>query len=263
MNKYISLLILSCFIIISCSKSEEEKIAEVERLYQKVREIPASEPCKNLTGYARIKKLESKYSTNLYSEITKSKIEKYTVECDTYKKELEAERKRLEELNKLGTWSLGRYVDEFGDPTGKTYIQNTSFGSFSNTATDNSILKVEMMLSSDKMDKPWFRIYEYESMLLKGYYDYNQFICKVKSSSGNEFGLFLGINDGSDFFRIEKPGRWDDKIYKDGPKKLNELIVNQQSAKFSCYDSETPSSKYRFDLYFNYYENALRKFNEL
>jgi len=52
-------------------------------------------------------------------------------------------------------------------------------------------------------------------------------------------------------------------LSKDGPEKLNELIVSQQSAKFSCYDSETPSSKYRFDLYFNYYENALRKFNEL
>ena len=263
-NLVLSIILLSIF---SCtSKTDEEKKIEIDNLYSTIKVIPASKPCENLNGYNKLKSLESRYGTDYYKTITNQKILKYKKECETLKEELEKERLRLIELNKLGTWEYGNYVDDFGDPTGKKYIQNTSFGSFSNTATDNSSLKVEMMISSDKQDAPWFRIYEYGSMKIKGYYDYKYYPCKIKSSDEEIFHLRLKIEDGWDFFRIVQPGRWDGKDYTKkwgNIDKLNKLIQEGKSAKFSCYDSDTPSSTYRFDLYFNYYENALRKMQEL
>lgn len=50
----------------------------------------------------------------------------------------------------FSTWNQKDFVDEFGDSTGVKYIiSNTIEGNFSNTATKNSKLFVEFLISSD------------------------------------------------------------------------------------------------------------------
>mgnify|MGYP001171941460 CR=1 FL=1 len=260
-------LLIFLILLISCdNRTDEEKKLELDEIYSSVKSLPSSKPCENLKGYKKLKSREIKYGTNFYKNIYEVKINDYEKKCSQLQEQRKLEELRLAELEKLGSWSFGRYVDEFGDPTGEKYVQNETYGSFSNSATDDSSLRVEMMISSDDQNKPWFRIYEYNSMKVKGYYDWRDYPCRIKSSDDEIFDLRLQISDGTDYFRIITPGKWDGKEYikKWGNlDKLNKLISEGKSAKFSCYELKTPSTKYRFDFNFKYYENAIRKMSEL
>lgn len=44
-------------------------------------------------------------------------------------------------------WKSGEFVDNFGDPTGKKYIQTVITGSFSNSATTNEYLFVKLLIT--------------------------------------------------------------------------------------------------------------------
>lgn len=44
-------------------------------------------------------------------------------------------------------WSIGSFVDDFGDRTGEKYIQIKTEGTFSNSATSNSFLGVELLFT--------------------------------------------------------------------------------------------------------------------
>ena len=45
-------------------------------------------------------------------------------------------------IKETGEWTIGEYVDDFGDGTGEKYIKSISKGTFSNTATNGSDLRV-------------------------------------------------------------------------------------------------------------------------
>ena len=171
----------------------------------------------------------------------------------------EREAQRKAELRKLGDWDTGRYVDEFGDPTDDGYIKITKRGYFSNSATTNSRLRVDMMLSDGSIEAPWFRVYEYYgSSAVKDVYSnrrMNNVTCRVKSD--NEiFKLGWEQWKGSDSFSIDKNRFSRD----DGLAKLQKLIQEERLAKFSCYKDDRPSTKYRFELNFKYFANASRKY---
>ena len=153
---------LSIFILFSCSPSEEELKIAVDEIYNQVKTIPSSKPCENLDGYKNLEAYESRYKSNFYSELTSQKIKLYEEECSKKIIADEKEKQRKAELRKLGSWSTGNYVDEFGDNTGEGFIRLTTYGYFSNSATTDSRLRVVMMLSDGKIDKPWFRFYEYD-----------------------------------------------------------------------------------------------------
>ncbi|MCB0509056.1 MAG: hypothetical protein KDD21_12235 [Bacteroidetes bacterium] len=64
---------------------------------------------------------------------------------------------KLANINNLGIWELGYYVDDFGEPTKEAYISTDLYGTFSNSATTNSNLKVRFLI-----DKKSIRIQLYE-----------------------------------------------------------------------------------------------------
>ena len=249
-------LFISLFIFFGCSqeKTALEKKAEVDDLYLKVKSIPASKPCENLEGYDQIQMLEEENGTNHYSRISAKKIRFYGKECEKYAIAYEREEKRLEELKKMGSWNTGIFVDEFGDPTNKKFLKITALGKFSNTATNNSDLRVDMFLDGDDISSPWFRLYEYNrSNPLKGYFDVHGYRCRGKDGGGRVKNFDLSLYRGGNSLRFSS---------KRQAKQFVELIENENSAKFSCYDIKNPSTKYFFQLDFKYYKNALRKLEE-
>ena len=86
-----------------------------------------------------------------------------------------------------GNWSLKYFADEFGDKTDNKYIIISDWdGSFSNSATQGSLLYVRMLIDSRYIDRPYFKLYEYgRENPLKGYYsDGHRYTCTVKNSQG-------------------------------------------------------------------------------
>ena len=64
------------------------------------------------------------------------------------------------ETQAYGDWLVGNYVDDFGDPTGETYIYTVSTGTFSNTATSGSDLTVGIYYQPDAFK---IRLLEYNN----------------------------------------------------------------------------------------------------
>ena len=157
-----------------------------------------------------------------------------------------------------GSWSYGFYVDEFGDRTTDGYVKNTQrYASFSNSATTDSKLRVEMFLSVNPSAKnpvgdPWLRLYEYGGKnAVKGTfsdsYD-NGLDCKARpDNGGDDFDFMLTQGQGRDSFRSSGYGA----------KKMKEAIEAEIGLSLLCTSRYSKSTKYRFDLIFSKYKVAL------
>lgn len=251
-------MFFSIFILFSCSPSEEELKIKSDEIYNKIKIIPSSKPCENLDGYKNLEAHESRYKTNFYSELTSQKIKLYEEECSKKIIADAKETQRKAELRKLGLWSTGNYVDEFGDRTGDGFVKLTTYGYFSNSATTDSKLRVAMMLSDGEIDEPWFRFYEYDGRnAVKGVFsDSNPIRCRVKVNESNIFPIGLYQAQGWDYFHIDNNNKKKDANVQ----KLRNLIQDGEIAKFSCYRERYSSQKYQFDLDFKYFSNAQRKY---
>jgi len=255
----ILLLILALFVV-GCSSEEAKKI-KVDKIYKEVKAIPASEQCKNLEGYRKLGKLEKRLKTNYYTKITEEKISFYFSQCEVLKKIAEEERIRKEEMNKVGLWNYNFYVDEFGDRTNDGYVKLKTKGNFSNSATSDSPLTVEMYLNEGSTDNPWFRLYEYAgNNPIKGTYSdstYNMLRCKSRDDYETEITFSLNQFKGQDSFSLAK-GRSGNDIKSI----FRRSILGDIKMKVFCYVQRRPSTTYSFKLDFKYFENALRKLNE-
>ena len=83
----------------------------------------------------------------------------FLVSCSSNKKETINDSK---ELNSI--WSISYYLDEFQDPTHEPYVVGEFVGNFSNSATTNDNLNVQVMVDSTTVR---FRFFEYGNQLLK------------------------------------------------------------------------------------------------
>tara|TARA_B100001057_G_scaffold105018_1_gene102496 strand:- start:163 stop:954 length:792 start_codon:yes stop_codon:yes gene_type:complete len=253
------LLIFSLFLF-SCT-SEKEKKLNADNAYSKVQKIPASQPCENYEGYKKLRKVETSQGTAHYKEITDSKIEEYFNKCEDLKISLEKERLRKEELKKMGLWEYSFYVDEFGDYTNKGFVSLTTLGTFSNTATKNSPLKVEMYLNDGSTENPWFRLYEYAgNNPITGIYSdssLNRLNCKAKDISGYNYNFSLNQGKGSNGFFLSR--------YKDSrsiKQILSKSIFDESEIRFYCQVQERSSTSYSFKFDLKYFSNAYREFQE-
>lgn len=57
--------------------------------------------------------------------------------------------KSLEDT-KYGDWVIGNFINDFDEPTGEKYIRQVIFGSFSNSATASSELRVVVFIHKDR-----------------------------------------------------------------------------------------------------------------
>ena len=84
---------LALFVVIGCSNQADFEL-EAQTLYEQIKAIPLSKPCENLKGYQDLNAMESINNTNLFTQLSISKIEEYSVLCKT-KKENDALKERL------------------------------------------------------------------------------------------------------------------------------------------------------------------------
>ena len=152
---------------------------------------------------------------------------------------------------KYGNWSLNYYVDEFGDKTDKKYIIIKDIdGSFSNSATQGSLLQVSMLIDSRYIDEPYFKLYEYGgNNPLKGYYsDGHSYTCSIKNSQGVKSSIYLFLADDMNILLLTN-------------RKLKliffEWIEKEERVKFSCFNDERKIEKYLFRLDFTGYNEAV------
>lgn len=92
------LILILCLVILSSCSNEEAIKTEIESAYQDVKKLPASQPCANLEGYAKLEELEMKYRTTYFSDLTAEKIDSYAALCQE-KKDQDALNARLAKLS--------------------------------------------------------------------------------------------------------------------------------------------------------------------
>ena len=168
-----------------------------------------------------------------------------------------AEPQTVEEYLALyGKWGSGMYSDEFGDKTNNGYMSQIIRGTFSNSATQNSPLRVHLYISDgDVMENdPFFRFYEYDrDNPIKGSYGYVTLDCKMKNQNNEVFNTSMYIYEGEDY-AVATNGKWT-KMFK-------ELIADEGSARFLCVDRKSKTLKYVFRFDFHGYNAKLKQYND-
>ncbi len=134
-------------------------------------------------------------------------------------------------------WAKKAFVDDFGDPTDKKYIEcKINDGTFSNSATNNSPLIARVVATLNYFGQPEFQIFLHEyankspSYILK-----DTWIIQIKDTSNKQMRLY-GKSQGD---RITMLGK--------DAEKLNEVLVNGGKVRF-VVEPMTWHSKYSFTI---------------
>ena len=109
--------------------------------------------------------------------------------------------KTANEIERESDWRINHYVDDFGDPTDEMYITSkyNQFGTFSNSATSNSILKWLFLIDEYSIT---IKLFEYGSApAVGGSFDYNTHELSIKDPDGNIHTM--SMNRGSDRLYIQ------------------------------------------------------------
>lgn len=178
-------------------------------------------------------------------------IEKEEIEEQKRKEAAEKERIRLENLNNTGMWSVRHYVDDFGEPTKQAYITNSSsiVRTFSNTATENSTLNVDFLISNSSSIS--IQLYEYAGNNPVKAYSSDWYTVLVQDKDGNR--MTLSAVNRSDRLQFNP----------DGSRKLHNILMKGGEVKFKITEDDTPTTQYQFTIKkADWYENAYAKLKE-
>lgn len=159
------------------------------------------------------------------------------------------EEKRLKEINNTGSWQIKYYVDDFGEPTKKGYITCPDvLGTFSNTATQNSVCNYRFLITSGADIS--FKMFEYgKNNPVKSSYSTTNYKGIIKDSNGKKI-KFTGENY-SDRISLGKNGSW----------ALHKSLLLGGVVQVVLWESDNSSSEYKFTIdSTKYYDNAYRIF---
>ena len=131
-------------------------------------------------------------------------------------------------------WSKGYYNNKFGEKTNQSFVTNTSYikGTFSNSATENSALNVQLLINNSSNIA--IQLYEYAGdnpVKDSGPYTY---IVQIKGSN----------NTTLKFQPVYKGDRL--PLNKSQSRKLHELLLKGGTTKFFIHTGRQPSSRYNF-----------------
>lgn len=153
---------------------------------------------------------------------------------------------RLANIDDIGKWGIGDYVDDFGDPTGDQFVYQVINGTFSNTATAGSILRVTLKFSKSR--------YEVNNPLF--YIDYDEYAdgTTEETSSGRRWKIVCP--ETRRVYEGER-GHIEDRENDEYIKSLSFLFRQENTYKFTIwYDYKTV---YKFSINAKGFENALLK----
>lgn len=225
-----------------CKNGAEKIVAEVEKAYSEKKYAIARQ---------KINLLSEKHPESPKNPEFKSLLKNIEKEELAEKKKKEAEEKeriRLANINNTGMWSVSHYVDDFGEPTKKGYITNTSdiSGLFSNTATQNSALNIRFLISNSS--KISIKLFEYAG---------NN---PVKAYSSESYRVLIQDKDGK---RLKlRATNYSDRLSfdKTTSRKVHNIFMKGGTIKFKIVEIDTPTTEYEFTISkADWYENAYRK----
>jgi hypothetical protein len=174
-----------------------------------------------------------------------SQIEKKEQAEILRKEAAEKERIRLANLDNTGIWRVQYYVDAFGEPTKEGYITNRGYlkGAFSNTATQNSELNVNFLITnSSDVD---IKLYEYAR---------NN---PVKAYRAEDYTVLIQDKDGKR--NTLKATNNSDRLSfgRDDSRTVHNALMKGGNIKFFITENDTPTTKYQFEISnADWYENA-------
>ena len=240
------------FGIVSYKPSTEKIKSRIDKLHAETQLIPVTEPCTNLYGYKKLKALEERFNTSYFLDVTNKKIEDYDSKCSDKImldalgaekfNEYKATQKsidRYDRLEKLGGWSIGDYVDRFGDDTGEKFL----------VLTTNSGLKTKVTIPNASLDRNIsLKLYPNNSSTpMKTKYS---LYCDVKPQDGSIYRLTLYQLEYWNDFELDN---------QSGIKRFRESIKKEELLKFSCTNG---TSFYKFQIDFNNFLQAVDVFSE-
>ncbi len=157
----------------------------------------------------------------------------------------EKERVRLANINNLGMWEIGHFVDEFGERTTEKYIANSEpiTGTFSNTATQDSPLLVNILITDTR----------HVAILLYEYARNNP----VKASSREYYRVFVKDSSGNRLSMTAENNS--DRLRFDGDigEEIHSALLKGGTIEFRISEFSRPTSQYAFTITdANWYENA-------
>jgi hypothetical protein len=174
-------------------------------------------------------------------------VEKKEKEEIARKESEEKERIRLANLNNTGIWRIGKYIDEFGEPTDEGYITNTEYiqGTFSNTATHDSALNVKFLITNSSDVN--IQLYEYAGNNPVKAYSPDNYSVQLQDKDGNRNKL-IAINY-SDRLSFEK----------EASRIVHNALMKGGVIKFNIVEDDSPTTRYQFEINnADWYENAYR-----
>lgn len=143
-------------------------------------------------------------------------------------------------------WSIGHYVDNFGEPTEKGYITNTNTirGIFSNTATQDSKLNVRFLINNSQgIPSIFIQLYEYASNnpVKASYNDKTHwgipYIVLIQDKNGKRKEL-IAMNR-SDRLKI---------FHESDAQELHNVFMKGGTVKFRIIERGTPTTQYKFKI---------------
>jgi len=233
------------------AKKEKNYIVAIDNIKQLYSKFP--EASENTKYQKSLKTLEKKHKAELKEKARKEKAEKKRIAkkklADQKKRDAELkEQRRIANLNNTGMWRVNFYVDDFGEPTKKGYITNTSDirGLFSNTATQDSKLNVRFLIS--KSNDISIKLFEYAgNNPVKGYSS-NKYIVVMQDKNGKRYKL--NATNYSD--RLSFGPSHSTLIHK--------ALLKGGDVKFRINETRTPTTQYSFSTgNVEWYNNAYRK----
>lgn len=152
---------------------------------------------------------------------------------------------RLANINELGIWQTGYYVNDFDEPTKEGYVETYVNGTFSNSATTNSDLRVNFIIDKNSIR---IQLYEYAGnhpIKGEGFLKFT-----IKDSNGKRHTV-RSYNSDSGNNTIEEE-------YFD---EVKAILLNGGRIKFvALADKYSSPSEYKFEIVnADYLENALIK----
>tara|TARA_R110000782_G_scaffold36195_2_gene86243 strand:+ start:415 stop:1248 length:834 start_codon:yes stop_codon:yes gene_type:complete len=228
-----------------CQNGAKKTVAKILKAYSEKDYVTAKESINRLSENHPESPKNAEF-INLLEKIKKDEL--------ALKKVREAEEKvriRLANINNTGMWRVGRYVDEFGESTKQGYITNSTHikGVFSNTATQDSKLNVDLLINSSS--KISIQLYEYAK---------NN---PVKAYSSESYRILVQDKDGE---RLKlRAVNYSDRLglNSSDSRKLDKALLKGGSIKFKIYESDTPTTEYEFTITnADWYDNAIKKLAE-
>lgn len=217
----------------------EERLVNYIRLY--------SDSNNYLKAYEKLLKLrhyhpESNFllqNKEMFAVIEKNALHK----IDSIKK-FKADSVRIANINELGVWKIGDYVNDFDEKTGDKYVDANFYGYFSNSATASDILRVYVRIDKYQMT---FKYDEYDN----GTYE-DEVLISAQVVNKDKRKKYITEN----FWGFVEVG--DDNTYsKDNICGIDKILIDE-----GVYDFHMRfkyKTEYKFSINSSYLNNALIK----